>query len=63
MSDRERHVSELAAIYRRHFTAPGYREGSEALDEAERYHRSLAEAHGEAYAREVDRLAYRIGHG
>ena len=59
----ERHVRELAELYRRHFAAGSYKEGARALEEAEAYQQGLAAEHGAAYARAVDRAAYAIGHG
>lgn len=63
MDLQERHVEELAEVYRRHFQAASYAEGNRALEEAEALQTRLAEEYGEAYARQVDRRAYAIGHG
>lgn len=63
MTHEEDHVRELAGYYRRHFAAATYKEGAQALAQAEEFQRRLAADHGEEYARRVDGLAYRIGHG
>ncbi len=56
-------MRELATLYRQHFEATSYKEGSLALEKAEVFQRTLYESHGEEYARQVDALAYRLGHG
>ena len=59
----EEQVRQLAALYRRHFEAKSYQEGSDALAEAEAFQKRLATEHGQEHARMVDAAAYRIGHG
>lgn len=63
MQPDEEHVRQLADHYRAHFEAQSYAEGSRAIEAAEAFQKRLAEEHGADYARLVDALAYRIGHG
>lgn len=63
MKPDEEHVRELAEHYRAHFEAKSYAAGNRALEAAEALQKRLSEEHGAEYARLVDALAYRIGHG
>lgn len=56
-------VAALAELYRRHFAAVSYAEGARLLAQAEAFQQDLEARLGSETAREIDRLAYALGHG